>query len=266
MVALCFYDSKPVHFLSTEAESVTWATLTRKVWCAQEQKHVDFLHKRLQLVHDYNNHMNGADMADQLSGVYDPRGTLREKIWWRVDEWMVEERCYANAYVHYRRQCELEMEPAMPHYEFLSRAYVANINKYCPSECPPAPMPRAESTPSPTKFLANDNGGPARNTRSKPNTPAQNQRQRKRKRTVATVTNDFVKGGSCRLDRSHLHLPSPDIPTPRNTRCQVHKHVQGRGVTNGPLTKVMFCPDCRIHICLACYQPWHTLSQLQPAD
>jgi hypothetical protein len=122
----------------------------------------------------------------------------------------------------------------------------------------PAPMPRARNTPSPTKFLTNDNGGPARNTRSKPNTPGQNQNQRKRKHKVATVTNGFVKEGSCRLDRSHLHFPSPDIPTPRNTRCQVHKHVQGRGVTNGPLTKVMFC--------LACCQPCHALSQLQPAD
>ena len=106
--------------------------------------------------------MNGADMADQLSGVHDPRGTHREKIWWRVDDWMVEERCHANARVHYRRQCELEMETAMPHYEFLSRAYMANIKKYCPSESPPAPLPRAGNTPSPTQPRAVDGGGPAR--------------------------------------------------------------------------------------------------------
>jgi hypothetical protein len=64
VLAVSTYDTKPVHVLSTVAESVEWMVKQKKVWSATEKKKcfVKFLH--LNIIEDYNMKMNSTDIAD----------------------------------------------------------------------------------------------------------------------------------------------------------------------------------------------------------
>jgi hypothetical protein len=75
MLAVSTYDTKPVHILSTAAESVEWVAKERKVWDANENKKSLIKFLRLNVIEDYNNNMNRTDIADQLSGCL-PTGSL----------------------------------------------------------------------------------------------------------------------------------------------------------------------------------------------
>jgi len=76
LLACSVYDTKPVHMLSTTEESIYWVVKKRKVWSAvhREIREMGFL--RLNFIDNYNNNMNGADIADQLRNQY------------RLDHWM----------------------------------------------------------------------------------------------------------------------------------------------------------------------------------
>ncbi len=56
----------------TVTESVEWLVKKRKVYHheANEMKKMGYL--RLNVIDEYNNHMNGTDIADQLRGQYRP--------------------------------------------------------------------------------------------------------------------------------------------------------------------------------------------------
>ena len=70
LVAVSYYDQKPVHFLSTICESIKWIECHKEVYCV-EIEHVEmmkFLH--LYINNSYNHDMGGADIADQLCNYY----------------------------------------------------------------------------------------------------------------------------------------------------------------------------------------------------
>jgi hypothetical protein len=64
MLAVSPYDTKPVHILSTVAESVEWIAKERKVWDANENKKSLIKFLCLNVIEDYNTY--------QLRGVYRP--------------------------------------------------------------------------------------------------------------------------------------------------------------------------------------------------
>jgi hypothetical protein len=66
VLAVSTYDTKPVHLLSTAAETVEWIVKGKKVWSATDKNKslIRFLH--LNLIEDYNMNMNSTDIADQL--------------------------------------------------------------------------------------------------------------------------------------------------------------------------------------------------------
>jgi hypothetical protein len=71
VLAAPVYDMKLVHLLLTAAESVEWTVKEKWVWNQQEKKmNRQFL--RLNLIGEYNQHMNSADIADLLRGAYRP--------------------------------------------------------------------------------------------------------------------------------------------------------------------------------------------------
>jgi len=80
ILAMSVYDTKPVHMLSTVAESVVWTKKTRKVWDGKAK--TEMAHLRLNVIDDYNSNMNGTDVADQLRGVYRPDHWMRNRKWW----------------------------------------------------------------------------------------------------------------------------------------------------------------------------------------
>ena len=82
LFACSVYDTKPVHMLSTTKESMYWVVKKRKVWSAvhREIREMGFL--RLNFIDNYNNNMNGADIADQLRNQYRPDHWMRNRKWW----------------------------------------------------------------------------------------------------------------------------------------------------------------------------------------
>jgi hypothetical protein len=82
LLAVSTYDTKPVHILSMTAESVEWDVKERKVWSAAIQKKAMLKYLRLNVIEEYNNHMNSTDIADQLRGNYRPDRWMRQRKWW----------------------------------------------------------------------------------------------------------------------------------------------------------------------------------------
>jgi hypothetical protein len=82
VLAVSTYDTKPVHILSTVAESVEWIAKERKVWDANKKKKSLIKFLRLNVIEDYNMNMNSTDIADQLRGVYRPDHWMRHRKWW----------------------------------------------------------------------------------------------------------------------------------------------------------------------------------------
>ncbi len=69
VVASC-YDQKPFYMISHSCESITWMTITKKVWSTALKTNIDFSFLWWNLLDDYNFEMNDNDVADQLRLVY----------------------------------------------------------------------------------------------------------------------------------------------------------------------------------------------------
>ena len=81
LVAVSYYDQKPVHFLSTICESIKWIQCEKKVYCVEtdQVENMKFLH--LNVNDDYNNDMGGCDIADQLRNYYHFDHWMRKCKW-----------------------------------------------------------------------------------------------------------------------------------------------------------------------------------------
>ena len=66
----------------TVAESIEWSVRKKKVWNPQDKKKTDIHFLHLNLINEYNQHMNSADIADQLRGIYPPNHWMRFRKWW----------------------------------------------------------------------------------------------------------------------------------------------------------------------------------------
>ena len=70
LVAVSYYDQKPVHLLLTVCESIKWIQYEKLVFCVKTEQveNMKFLH--LSINDDYNHNMGGCDIADQLRNYY----------------------------------------------------------------------------------------------------------------------------------------------------------------------------------------------------
>ncbi len=82
LIAVSTYDTKPVHMLSMTADCVRWDVKERSVWSAAVQKKAMMKYLRLNVIEEYNSHMNSTDVADQLRGSYRPDRWMRQRKWW----------------------------------------------------------------------------------------------------------------------------------------------------------------------------------------
>ena len=126
MLAASVYDNKPVHLMSTVSENVLWIQKQRKVWSssAGEMKTMSYL--RLNVIDDYNQHMNSTDISDQLRNTYRPDHWMRNrKWWWAILMWALGV-ARVNAYKIYCEMWEAEklqkrqgLPPKWSHREFI---------------------------------------------------------------------------------------------------------------------------------------------------
>ena len=102
LVAFSVYDTKPVQFLSMSCTSLTWIEKVKKVFDKKEQRNVNMKFLRCNVTDEYNNGMNGVDVADQLRGSYRiDRWMRKRKWWWALWMWGFQ-LLLVNAYVLYK--------------------------------------------------------------------------------------------------------------------------------------------------------------------
>ena len=66
LLAVSYYDQKPVHFLSTICQKIKWVECEKKVFCVELDQVESLKFLRLSINNDYNYGMGGANIADQL--------------------------------------------------------------------------------------------------------------------------------------------------------------------------------------------------------
>ena len=72
LFAVSDYDTKPVHILSMAADCVEWIVKEQQVWSASIQRKAMMKYLCINVIEDYNQHMNSTDIPNQLRGNYRP--------------------------------------------------------------------------------------------------------------------------------------------------------------------------------------------------
>jgi hypothetical protein len=114
LFAQSVYDTKPAHILSTAEECVEWIVKERQVWSASIQQKAMIKYLCLNVIEDYNQHMNSTDVANQLRGNYWPDQWMRQrKWWWAFFIWGISV-AGVNAYKTYEAIYDKEAVKGMP--------------------------------------------------------------------------------------------------------------------------------------------------------
>ncbi|KAK3259999.1 hypothetical protein CYMTET_31026 [Cymbomonas tetramitiformis] len=84
----------------------------REVWDTKAKEKAELAYTRLNVIDDYNNNMNGLDIADQLREIYrfDGPWMRQRKWWWALFLWALGV-AVVNACLLYKRQCEQQEVP-----------------------------------------------------------------------------------------------------------------------------------------------------------
>ena len=126
LLAALVYDTKPVHILSTAADCIKWVEKKREMWSdiTNEMTTIAFLW--LNLIENYNKHMNSTDIADQIRNQYRPDHWMRNRKWWWAffiwglgvaasNAWKIYKAQYDNA----KEDGEVVLPPKWSHRVFL---------------------------------------------------------------------------------------------------------------------------------------------------
>ena len=118
LVAILYYDSKPIYFLSTVLQNVKWNMLTKRVFNKGLHKMCNMLFLRPNFADDYNNDMDHVDITDHLGKTYQMgRCLLQRKWWWPMFMWAFD-RILLNSYVLYKCWYLMHDLKPMTHYAF----------------------------------------------------------------------------------------------------------------------------------------------------
>jgi hypothetical protein len=241
VVASC-YDQKPFYMISHSCESVTWVPVTKPVWSSALQKNVDLTFLRFNLSDDYNYEMNDNDVADQLRLVYRIMRFQRNvKWWWALFLWGYEVSL-VNAYVSYKRYCELKGVPVKwTHHDWNEAIGYAHID--------------------PDEYWLR--------RKSPPKTSVSRADPQKRTQRIDSLALSPTRGRlQHRLD-GHNHMPV--VPVNRQMCCQLHRWAykefnpdeKDNGKPKGSRVGVMRCRECNVHLCLSCWEIFHSKERLR---
>jgi len=239
LVAFSVYDTKPVHFLSMSCTELKWIEKVKIVFDKKEEKRVQLRFLRCKVNDDYNNGMNGVDMADQLRGSYRiDRWMRKRKWWWAIWMWGIQV-LLVNAYVLYKTahlyMWKKNKKSLMSHYEFRRQIALAWL------------------------LSGDETGSKSKRTRTVSDmstaTPSSNKSKK-----VSNASLDPSNGAlRMRLDDDQ-HFPIFSTITKRPC-CSLCRWVeQEKDIKNR--SGIIACDKCNVFLCIGCFKPFHTVSSV----
>ena len=118
LVAVSYYDQKPVHFLLTICESIKWIQCETPVFCIETEQVENMKFLCLNINDDYNHDMGGCDIVDQLRIYYHFDHWKRKREWlWSFFFWATGV-LLVNTYISYKTYMISKGMQPMTHYEF----------------------------------------------------------------------------------------------------------------------------------------------------
>jgi len=264
VMAASVYDTKPVNVMTSVHVTATLDEMTRKVWSRSRGLKEDVLYKRLNIIHDYNKHMNQVDRQDQLRGYYRPDQSMRcRKWWWSVFLFALGAGA-TNAYLVYLSVCEYEgvaQKDAMSHREFLEEL----CDQLChPERRVPKQPEREMERPSPARQKrkereeADAEAGSSGAEKAGRITWARVNRARAGYDANLHPFTDPIWRGTQKTEAKHradcqwCKFKWIEAGKPRPEGCTSKKY-------QGPQNKeIMFCTRCGVHLCSAsCWNEFH---------
>ena len=118
MVAVSYYDQKPVHFLSTICKSIKWIQCEKPAYCVEMDQVETLKFLCLNIITDYNHDMGGVDIANQLQNYYSFDHWMRKRKWWRSIFFWALGVLLVNTYVAHKTSMVSTGKQPMSHYNF----------------------------------------------------------------------------------------------------------------------------------------------------
>jgi len=243
MVAFSVYDTKPVHFLTMAATNLKWVEKCKRIFDKVDQRNVNHKFLRCQVIDEYNNGMNGVDVADQLRGSYRiDRWMKKRKWWWSIWMWGVQV-LLVNAYILYKSTHLLTWKKKktslLSQYEFRSQIALAWLKGAQDTTGNQA----SEQTKK--RKIYDDSTTSTRSTKSCRVTDAS-----------LSPRNGALRS---RLDNDY-HYPVPSAADrPCCSVCRWTASSRDEKVR----TNVFTCDRCNVSLCIGCFKPFHTIADVR---
>ena len=87
LITVSVYDTKPIHFLTMEAEKIKWEEKTQNVNDKGKGNWVKMKLLRININDDYTYGMGGADVDDHILGSYRHNHWMHNFKWWHSIFW-----------------------------------------------------------------------------------------------------------------------------------------------------------------------------------
>ena len=271
LVAVSYYDQKPVHFLSTICESIKWIQCEKPVFCVETEQVEKMKFLRLNINDDYNHDMGGCDIADQLRNYYRFDHWMRKRKWWWSFFFWATGVLLVNTYISYKTYMTSKGMQPMTHYEFRKAIALAWLDpsKHWHNRL----KNRNKSGASSTTTSGNTTTDTATSSITSRSLPSRRKSSEflvnngtkdptPRKKPRCAPLNDAAlctRAGAYkhRLSVSQgAHLPM--TPTANDPRCSLHSWAKNMKIRK----QIVKCETCGIHLCVECYKNFHTIQDV----
>jgi len=256
IVAFCVFDQKPVYFLSTTMKNITWLSMQKKVYDPNLKKLEKLTFLRTNAQDDYNNNMNGVDIADQFRGHYRMDKWCRNNKWWmalwywgygnvnnnalrtyesaNIDIWLTCEKGSKrqNLHDHYtfrKASCLAMIDPDGKYHDILSYGTINGFRQKRSATVAFKPWDCVEYVRSSSKAIrVNDKS--------------------------LDPENGML---NIRLVTELNHIPKADDRDGVSTKCcALCRWATGKQLR----ARLMTCSICHVNLCVSCYHIFHTES------
>ena len=248
LIALSFYDSKPVYFISKACETIQWIKKSRKLYHKDKGEKVNVPFYRLNIVDDYNYGMGNVDQADQLRLQYRIHYWIRNRKWWWAIFLWTYECSLTNAYILYRKFYSMhDRKPPCTHYQFVKEVALAWLK-------PSVYWYNSAKKSDLQSRVSSSNGSTI--SESIASNIVSRKRQMKyidrKNNTVSAKSLDPYQGAlRCRLDVTLSHLPVKNEKAENS--CQLHYWL----AKSKYRAQLLRCPTCNVTLCVDCYKHFH---------